>query len=51
MGKACGVQLSTQGLFYPVAGDRCLLNTCVWISPCGLSEGFLYDVDLEFISL
>jgi hypothetical protein len=22
MGKSCGVQLSTQGLFYPVAGDR-----------------------------
>ena len=21
-GKPCGVQLSTQGLFYPVAGDR-----------------------------
>ena len=21
-GKSCGVQLSTQGLFYPVAGDR-----------------------------
>jgi hypothetical protein len=22
-GKSCGVQLSTQGLFYPVAGERC----------------------------
>jgi hypothetical protein len=22
-GKFCGVLLSTQGLFYPVAGDRC----------------------------
>jgi hypothetical protein len=22
-GKSCGVQLSTQGLFYPVAGDKC----------------------------
>jgi hypothetical protein len=22
MGKSCGVQLSTQGLFYPIAGDR-----------------------------
>ena len=22
MGKSCGVQLSTQGLFYPVAGDN-----------------------------
>jgi hypothetical protein len=22
-GKSCGVQLSTQGLFYPVAGNRC----------------------------
>jgi hypothetical protein len=21
--KSCGVQLSTHGLFYPVAGDRC----------------------------
>ena len=21
-GKSCGVQMSTQGLFYPVAGDR-----------------------------
>jgi hypothetical protein len=23
MGKSCGVQLSTHGLFYPIAGDMC----------------------------
>jgi hypothetical protein len=28
-GKSCGVQLSTQGLFYPVAGDRFLELTFV----------------------
>ena len=26
MGKPCGVQLSTQGLFYPIVGDRRMLE-------------------------
>ena len=46
MGKPCGVQLSTQGLFYPVAGDR---NSYVWKPPGGFNEDFLNVVDIEFI--
>ena len=50
MGKSCGVQLSTQGLFYPVVGDRtCGADTCVWKPPGGLSEDFLNVAGIEFI--